>query len=181
MTQISHTKSFHQIIENKDIVFSYKGILDNDVITSIITVFNVLSKNNKDVGRKIVKVMVELAQNISYYSEDRCIIEQNLSYGIGLIALLDQGSHYVLVGANKVRGEDGYILSERGALINNMTNDELRWLKRRTRSTVKREKVGASIGLIQTALISENPVEIELVSFNDEFSYYYIKSTFNKK
>ena len=70
-----HYKSNHEIL------LSYKGPFRKDVISIIAEYIKVIIGKKPNLGKKVLKIFLELAQNVSYYSDEVNILvsEENFS------------------------------------------------------------------------------------------------------
>jgi hypothetical protein len=64
--------------------------------------------------------------------------------------------------------------------INSLGEEELRELKRKTRSQASQRDIGAHIGLIQTGLITRNALELSIEHIDEKFSFFTITAKVNK-
>jgi hypothetical protein len=132
--------------------------------------------------KRLYKSFVELTQNVSFYSVE---IRENTTNpesrrGIGWVAIDDIDDSFYLATGNLIRTEHGSILIKNCNEINSLNEEELRDLKRRTRSMADIRDVGAHIGLIHTSLISGNPLEVSISPIDDTFSFFRIGVKVNK-
>ena len=64
--------------------------------------------------------------------------------------------------------------------INSLNEENLRELKRKTRSQANMRDIGAHIGLIQTGLITGNSIDLEIRPIDNKYSYFIISAKVNK-
>lgn len=161
---------FYQEFEDRDIPVFYKGPLKPDVLAGIASFIEIALKNNPKEAKKVYKIFIELAQNISYYSaETSSICEENC--GIGLIILEEGDENYIFYAGNKTRFEDVIPVLRKCTIINNLDRDGLRKFKREQRTQTPGFKGGGHIGLIQAALISGNPINFDVFYIDEEHCF----------
>jgi hypothetical protein len=81
---------------------------------------------------------------------------------------------------NLVKVRDANVLSQRCDIINNSALNDLKGLKRELRKSSESNKLGARIGLVQARLISNNPLDFQLIEKNRYYSYFKLMVKFNK-
>jgi len=178
--------------DNEINIFKYYNIFDHSVLLSYrgpfekytLLAFNKnlqeLTCENQKVTKKLFKVFIELTQNISYYSAETNSKTGN-NTGVGIFVFGELENYYTFTTGNLVCVEDGITLAHRCRIINSLNRVDLRKRKREQRAISHGTKVGASIGLIQAALISTNSLDTEIIPVDNEFSFFSISVTFEKK
>ncbi len=159
---------------NHDVQLSYKGPIDEHILSVISKYIEVILRKNPIASRKIFKIFIELAQNISYYSAEKNILTNDKEIGSGTIVLGELDEFYTFTTGNMVRDKDIIPIIEKCEYINSLDRDALRKYKREQRKKPSGPKGGAHIGLIQVALTSANPLDVEITSIDDEFSFFSI-------
>lgn len=173
-------KAFRLFEYNKffyeDIHLSYKGPIDEKMLSVIGSYIDVLFSHDPAAGRKVFKIFIELAQNVSFYSAEYNILkpEKKQEIGIGTIIIASDNEHYIFVTGNKVKNEDIIPVIEKCEIINSLDRDALREYKRQQRRLPAESKGGGNIGLIQVALTSANPLDFEVTPIDDEYSFFSI-------
>ena len=165
---------------DSEVLLSYKGLIDNYFLTVFINHINIHTADRPEVGRKINSVMIELSQNILYYSEDRKSFAGSKTNGVGILQLREKDDCFILSAGNVVKNKDINILSDRCDEINALDRDNLRKMKRENRRYVEKNKVGANIGLIQAALISSNKLEYQINEIDQKYSFFMLTTKFLK-
>ncbi len=170
---------YHNIAEN--IHISYKGPIDERILQVIGYYIEELSSKYPKAGKKIFKIFIELAQNISYYSAERNIFNKGKKeIGVGMLVIAESTDSYTFITGNLVNNDDIFAIIEKSEIINSLERDELRKYKREQRNLPHSKKGGANIGLIQVALTSSNPLNIEINPMDDERSFLSIAVKIDK-
>ena len=138
-----------------------------------------IKANNITIGR-INKVLIELIQNVSYYSVDQYYVERKFGSGIGWFRLDEDEQTFKITTGNKILKKHGPILQKNSKEINSLNEENLRELKRKTRSQANMRDIGAHIGLIQTGLITGNSIDLEIRPIDNKYSYFIISAKVNK-
>lgn len=164
---------YHNIFEG-NVLLSYKGPWDEHIVFSMGNYIKVILKNNASVSKKIFKIFMELAQNVSFYSAEYNKLEENKKIGIGSLVILEENDNYHFYSGNVVNNVDIIPIIDKCDVINSLDREELREFKRKQRQLPRSEFGGANIGLIQIALTADNPIDIKLTPITEEKSYFSI-------
>lgn len=167
---LDYHRSFDQNIH-----ISYRGPIDEKILQAIgYYIEGVLSRHPK-AGKKIFKIFIELAQNISYYSAEKSIfMKEAKEIGSGMVLIGESKDSYTFVTGNLVKNDDIYAIIEKCEIINSLDREGLREYKRKQRNLPHGHKGGANIGLIQVALTSAQPLDIEVTPIDDDHSFFSI-------
>ncbi|HAN79763.1 MAG TPA: hypothetical protein DCQ31_19380 [Bacteroidales bacterium] len=170
---------FYKLL-NQNILISYTGSFDNQILAVIAKNIEFVLQGNPKVSKKIFKIFFELAQNISYYSDELIYGPNNMKSGEGTLVIKETDKGYLFITGNLVKNEKAGTLIEKIKKINELNRDALREFKRAERNRPRGEQGGANIGLIQVALTSENELLYKVVPFDDERSFYIIGALISK-
>ena len=178
------SKKCHRLKPNYDkklnTVISYEGPFFIHILTVFSKYIKILTRDYPEASKKIYKIFFELAQNITYYSAEVNEINQDNRTGVGMFCLNEDSKFYIFTTKNKVLKEHGVILKNRCNYINSLNSKDLRDLKREQRVMSQGEKLGAHIGLMQSALISSYALFVDIEKVDKEFSYYTLSVTIDK-
>lgn len=167
---------------SKNNIFSYHGPISIDMISFMAKYLKEMVVADKKVLTRLFKVFIELTQNVSYYSAQ---VNENRTYpdsrrGVGWFTIEEYENEYIISTGNLVLSEHKPILINNCVEINSLNEEELRELKRKTRTQACTRDIGAHIGLIQTGLISSNPLKVEFSEVDEKHSFFIIKVTIDK-
>jgi hypothetical protein len=137
----------------------------------------VIVHDNVSVSKKIFKIFMELAQNVSFYSAEFNKLEENKKIGIGSLVILEENSNYHFYSGNVVNNIDIIPIIDKCEVINSLDREQLREFKRKQRQLPRSEFGGANIGLIQIALTADNPIDLKLTPITEEKSFFSIGVT----
>jgi len=141
-------------MKKQDIILAFRGNFSDKILEGMVeTVKRTLTGKGEEekISKKVFSVLIELAQNIRFYSEE---------YGRkGILIIEDRETCYQVSAGNLVRDTEVLSLRERIRHINNLGENELRSLYiRRLRTPMEPGKTGGNIGLIVVARKSLNPI-----------------------
>ena len=164
----------------ENVLISYKGPIDKVVLNIMGNYIRKLISMHPGAKPKLFKVFIELAQNISQYSSEKIIIGDDEGPGIGSLVLLDEEKQYCFITGNLIDNKNIDEVVDRCQEINRLDKEDLRKLKREQLATSEEDREGADIGLIQLAITSENPLDIEVMPVDRKKSFITISVTLNK-
>jgi len=163
-----------------DVIVSYKGPFDKNAMGLIGNYIRGIISLNPRASKKVFKVFIELAQNIAHYSAEKNIIGDYIGAGVGSLVIVDFPDHYLLVTGNLIKNENIGPVIDKCELINTLDKEGLRKLKREQLKQNDRTRTGADIGLIQLAITSDNPLDIEVKPIDKKCSFFTIRVKINK-
>jgi len=97
-----------------------------------------------------------------------------------MVLIGESEESYTFVTGNLVRNEDIISIIDKSEIINSLDREELREYKREQRKLPHGPKGGAHIGLIQVALTSDNPLDVEVTPIDDDHSFFSIAVKIDK-
>jgi hypothetical protein len=164
---------------NNNIMY-YHGTINIDLISYTSNFMKQQINSNNIVIGKIYKVFIELTQNVSYYSADQNDSSRAFGSGKGWFKIDEDENFFIISTGNKILKEHGNVLIKNSSEINTLNEDDLRELKRKTRSLAGIRDIGAHIGLIQTGLITSNRIIVKVEALDNIYSYFTISAKVNK-
>lgn len=168
--------SYHNFFEG-NVLLSYKGPWNDHIVFSMGNYIKVIVKDNVSISKKIFKIFMELAQNVSFYSAEYNKLEEDKKVGIGSLVILEQNNNYHFYSGNVVSNVDIIPIIDKCDVINSLDREQLRDFKRKQRQLPRSEYGGANIGLIQIALTADNPIDIKLTPITEDKSFFSIGVT----
>jgi hypothetical protein len=163
---------YHSMFD-EDILISYKGPFDEHILSVVGNYLRLLLPQEEQSSKKIFAIFMELAQNISYYSSNVDKIGMQKS-GVGTLVISEGDDYYHFMTGNIVRNVDVIPVLEKCEVINSLDREGLRKYKREQRNLPPGVHGGAHIGLIQVALTSANPLDIEVTPISNDASFFSI-------
>jgi len=166
---------------SENVHLSFKGPLDKNVIAVMGDLVNRNLGQNKVQGKLIFSVFIELALNISYYSDEFVDYKNpDKRIGVGIVIISEYSNYYTITTGNVVSNHNIKKIIDKCNTINSMNRDELRRIKRDMRRLPSGTHGGSNIGLIQVALTSENPLHYDVSRIDESNSFFSILVTINK-
>jgi hypothetical protein len=131
-------------------------------------------------NKKLHRVFIELAQNVSLYSFDREQLINGSAIGKGNVYITEYTHELKCVTINKIRDEHAPILAKNCTEINAASLHILKARKRQLRKLSSIQDTGAHIGLIMICIYSGNPLEFDIFKTKEGDTYFKIAATINK-
>lgn len=179
---VQQTNNYDQLMIKQDpnSLVSYKGPITPSIISIISSQLREQSGMTEKVVNRLFSVFIELAQNMQYYSSE-IIKYATEEEKVGWIQVVQRSAHYELSCGNALEQEKIIKLIEHCNVVNKLNRDGLRQLKReRRRTKLDKTKKGAGIGLIQVAILADNPLEVNALDLGKKYSYIVLKTIINK-
>jgi len=155
-------------LTGQGIIFSFTGYLSEDMLTTLGGALKkrmALSETDANVAKRVFSVFVEQVQNIIRYSADRLASQEppvEMSGGMVTVGV-DDGRFFVVCG-NVVNAARAAPLRERLTHLASLDKDQLKaYYREKLREPPEEESQGASIGLIEIARRSSEPIEFGIV------------------
>jgi hypothetical protein len=164
---------YHNIAE-QDILISYMGPFDKVVISKLGKKINILTDDMPKVGKKIFKIFIELAQNVSYYSEEKSKTGDQKENGIGSLIIGESTDQVLFSTGNPVSNDLVPILAKKADIINSLDRESLRKYKIEQRNLVPGSNDGAHIGLIMVALLTRKELDVQFLPYGEDRSYFVV-------
>jgi hypothetical protein len=168
----------------RDIVLSYKGRLDYDVIGELIASLKDKMKQKKvrfGLYKKILTLMIESLENIIRYRahfEDQGLLLD--SYPPEFLIAFEKDKVHI-ESVNAIFNSDIHKLNEKLAMLNDLSPEELRDLYKVTITNGKfSEKGGAGLGIIEMTKIADEKLGFNFRSVNDQISLFFLKVVINR-
>ena len=155
-------------------VLLYQGALTVNLVSILGNQVRLLLSHDIKGVQKVFRVFVELAQNVSYYSAESYDTGSEVYCGAGFISVQVAGTEYHITTGNRIRPQYGPTLTRYVNEINALNDEDLRKLKRELRAQAMERDTGAHIGLIQSCIVSGNPLDF-LISEEDGYSYFTLR------
>ncbi len=142
-------------------ILGYYGPISNSIISELGDFVRICFADDEKISRKIFAVFIELMQNASFYSHSSLTLRDEKSCGVGKLSIWHDTTSYYIECGNLVNAKTASLLDESVQHINSLDHQALRRYKREKRDSPKQEgSRGAGIGLIQVALLSNNPLQV---------------------
>jgi len=155
----------------KNLHITYKGPFEKYIFAFLREYIEAAAGEGTNAGKKLLKIFIELAQNVSYYSAETGSFIDNQTVGAGIILIDEHDTFFNIVTGNRVKNEWTAMLLKKCKKINELDHEGLRQFKRHMRR-LPTTHGGGNIGLIQMALTSDNPLEFNIIPINQEVSYF---------
>ncbi len=153
-------------------IISYSGPFDAQVLSVIGENIEYSLASNPKVSRKIFKIFIELAQNISFYSFERQVTDEGTMFGSGVLMLREYKDYYSFSTGNMISNKAVLPIIQKCEAINILDRENLRIYKRKLRNMPSGVPGGGNIGLVQVALTADYPLEYSVVSIDEQKSFY---------
>jgi Family of unknown function (DUF6272) len=164
---------------NGDIVLSYKGNIDSDVINHVLDTveYKMVEVNEQSkLRKKVYNVLVESLQNLYHHvdpvPED---FEDQSSERYGLLIVKKINGGYKIITGNFVNADHIEKLEEKIKRINRSSHEEIKELYKFILNHQKiSQKGGGGLGLVDIARKTGNQLDYSFKEYNDKHSFFYL-------
>jgi len=167
------------MIEAENVIFCYNGYFSQEIIIAVNSMIKgKLSSDETKMGisQKVLYMFVEQAQNITRYSPDQIQNGDQTTMSYGSIAIGTENDKFYLVCSNRIEKANVPALREKLESISMMSQEDLKALfKEKMRSEADEGSKGASIGFIEMARKSSEPIEFDFIENDETFDCFTLK------
>ncbi|GAB4130676.1 MAG: SiaB family protein kinase [Raineya sp.] len=148
----------------KGTLMYYRGVFSYPVIVELSQHIRNDINLSPSFREKVFFIFVELAQNVSSYSQEQVSVTQNQkNVGIGSFHLLENSEFIYINTTNPIKQEQLESLQKRIEKINQLDRKGLRALKMNFREqAIDAHSNSGNVGLVEVALKSGNPIETKI-------------------
>jgi hypothetical protein len=161
-----------QFFEEEDLVLSFKGEFNRDLINAILILSsgkNQLNDNNAVVKNRIFSIIVECTQNICKHGADDI---KNSEIKPGIILIGKEGKTPVISTGNLMHTSEVDLLKQNIEGLKKLSKEEMKAHAKNVMVTgTLSAKSGAGLGLI-TIMRKSEKLEYEIRKINDELSFF---------
>ncbi|OHD85494.1 MAG: hypothetical protein A2Y52_04740, partial [Sulfuricurvum sp. RIFCSPLOWO2_02_43_6] len=161
------------------VIFCYNGYLSQEIIVAVSSMIKgKLSSDETKMGisQKVLYMFVEQAQNITRYSPDQIQNPDQASMSYGSVAIGTEDDKFYIMCSNRIEKTKVAALKEKLDVISSMSPDELKALyKEKMRSEAEEGSKGASVGFIEMARKSSEPIEFDFLEDDETYDTFTLK------
>ncbi|OHD84766.1 MAG: hypothetical protein A3J39_01775 [Sulfuricurvum sp. RIFCSPHIGHO2_12_FULL_44_8] len=172
-------RTLKEMIESKNVIFCYNGYLSQEIIVAVSSMIKgKLSSDETKMGisQRVLYMFVEQAQNITRYSPDQIQNPDQASMSYGSVAIGTEDDKFYIMCSNRIEKTKVAALKEKLDVISSMSPDELKALyKEKMRSEAEEGSKGASVGFIEMARKSSEPIEFDFLEDDETYDTFTLK------
>lgn len=173
---------FKTTLDENHIIFSFCGYVSERILFAIGDTIKqklAIESADEDTTKKVFSVFVEQVQNIIRYSADKISakIDPQVQLSSGLIAVGVKQDRFFVVCANVVDAGDVPALRERLTHLQGLTKQEMRaFYKEKLREDAELQSQGATIGLIEIARRSSEPLHFDFKDIGNNQAFFCLET-----
>lgn len=173
---------FKSGLNQKGIIFSFTGYISEKILFALgeaIRQKMAVEAVGPGLTKKVFSVFVEQVQNIIRYSEDKIAGGDGKSQVLssGVIIVGEEQGHFFIVCGNMVSTQSMEKLKERLAHLATLDKAQLKaFYKEKLKAPPEDESQGATIGLIEIARRSSEPVEWDFLQTDPSQAFFCLKA-----
>lgn len=175
---------FKQELERHHTFFCFSGPISQDLIAEIGNTLERkmrLDKANKATVFRVFSMLIEEAQNVVHYSDEKFNVEEtdapDPELSLGVLAVGYEDGHYFVSCGNVVENGKVEKLEEKLLKLKNMDKNELKeYYKAQRRKGPDEQSKGAGLGFIEMAKKASKPLQFYFKRIDDRHSFFSIKT-----
>lgn len=178
---------FYEGLSDSHVMLTFKGAMSQDTLVEI---GDILRLPDTDIDgahytstiKKLFAIMVEMAQNILFYSaERRYLPSQDKEVGIGMLVLMQSDSNYIVACGNRMSNRHVESIEQKCRYINQLDATQLRkYYTEQRRQSRPVDSSGAGLGLIDIARRSGNALQYSFHRIDDSESFFTLSVKLDK-
>lgn len=167
---------FYNMMEDGNIMLSFKGEVTSDLLTSILQIMESKMETLDEppkIKKKVYNILVECLQNLYHHiDEDDALTAANEKTALFMIRKNDEGEYSIMTG-NYIANENINLLKNRLDKINSMDKEELKdYYKEVLNNGEMSAKGGGGLGMIDIARKSGKKLDYDFAKIDDKFSFF---------
>lgn len=171
----------YKLLDDDNIILSYKGAINTDVIMSLISILENKIKSfdiRTDLKRRVMRVLIECFQNLNHHVDAAALDTEQTSESNALIIVQQIGDQFIIKTGNVINESDLVQLQRRIAMVNALNTDELRDLYRKKLENESfSKKVTAGLGFIDIARKSKQKLSFEVMEMVSRKCFFCLNVT----
>lgn len=161
------------------IISEYEGVFYQKNIREFSLELKKATSGYPITSKRLFYVYVELAQNVKFYS-DEYIINNSKKTGIGSQIIYETENEIGFIIGNEINNKASRVLERKCKIINTLSRDSLRELKRYQRNLIPGTNGGAHIGMIMVSLTTRKTLDYFIKKINDSSNYFILNVIIEK-
>jgi hypothetical protein len=162
-------------LEINQVKLAIRGIMSQDVLSIAgHTIRNAIKEPM--LSKRVFGVVIELAQNIHHYSDEKEFCEdRKRPVGCGIIAVSNYDGYYFISSGNKISREKAEAIAEKCNKVNSLSEDELKQHYKELRRKQRHDHVmGGNVGFVDLARKSENKLKLDFFDTDEADMVFFV-------
>lgn len=175
---LNYIKNLHSILNQENIVISFKGLFDQDNLLSLLTIFEGQMKESVT-SIKVYNIMVEMLQNIVKHGYNH----ENPEMGNpGIFFINEKNNRFFLTSGNYIDSNKVERLKEKIEFVNNMSQQEVTdHYDRVILNMAVNDPKKTGLGFLDMRIKSKQKVFYEFHQQNDGYTLFILQTSIGVK
>lgn len=175
---------FKRSLDKQGVFFCFNGPISQNLVTDIgailVQQMNV-EKASKSTMVRTFSMLVEKAQNIIHYSDEKSSEEKSVEgeqdFPHGIIAIGYEDGHYWVLSGNVIESDKVERLRKKLTKLQAMDKDELKkYYREQRRKEPDEESKGAGLGFIEMAKKASRPIEFTFKQIDEHLFFFSLRT-----
>jgi len=175
---------YYNGLDKSKVILLFKGAMSQNTLVRIGDLIRLPAEEGGEdnYSKRLFAIMVEMSQNILFYSMEQEISPvTGLAVGVGIILVQQMPDIYQIVCGNIISQEQRERLEHQCETVNKMSQDELReYYSAQRRKMVHESSKGAGLGLIDIAKRSKNKLTYDFHEMPDNQFFFSLAAHINR-
>lgn len=171
---------FKKALQDQHVLIAYSGYVSEGVLFALGEALKqklAMDETDRSVTKRVFSVFVEQVQNIIRYSDETDGKPEDEALRTGVITVgIEDGRFFVICG-NSIDASKAPELKARLETLAGMDKEELKaFYRQKLRDDPDEGSKGGSIGLIEIARRSSEPIKFDFLSLDDKSTFFCLKA-----
>lgn len=173
---------YYQQTKRDHLPVFFRGPLVHDVLYNLAECLLQQVDESEKIKNKVLSAFIELAQNVKLYSAERLVVDDDeKEVGVGVMTFQEVEDGYLVCSGNLVRHNEVISLKEKCDYINLLDRESLnKYLRQERNRSIDHGLDGGNTGLIELVKRSNNPIALDTVIVDQDYSFITIEVKINK-
>ena len=167
--------SFYKKMEHNDIMLSFKGDVTSDMLSSMLQIMESKLENLGEaskIKKKVYNILVECLQNL-YHHRDEMKRPGKEEESAAVFMIGKNKDSYNIITGNYIKNNRIEKLKGRIDQVNSLDKEGLKGLYQEVLNNPERsEKGGGGLGIIDIARKSENKLDYDFMTIDENYSFF---------
>ena len=170
---------YFELMNNDNIMISYRGIISGDIISSILQFTDVKFREMQTtpfIRKKVIGILIESLQNVFHHALKNMDCDESQLCNQSMLMIGKCPGGFFVATGNRINIDKAEYMQQKIDKINAMSRDELNFNYRNILvNKLKESNTGSGIGMIDIARRSGQKIEYNFKNLDGESCFFSLK------